>query len=80
MVLAPPSFRRGGNGYAGMAPAPADPLLAGCTEARRLIGLANQHLRVLNPDAARDLLQGALDALPTSTKKSKGAKRPRGNT
>jgi hypothetical protein len=63
-----------------MIPAGADSLLAGCAEARRLIGLANQHLRVLNPEAARALLQCALDALPTSAKKSKDEKRSRSNT
>jgi len=79
MNLSPPSYRRGGTGYAGMRPASDDPAkVAGCAEARRLIGLANQRLRVLEPDAAAQLLQAALDALPHSAKVSGGAKRSRG--
>ena len=80
MDLAPPSMRRGGSGYAGMDPVATDPMIAGCAEARRLIGLANQRLRVQNPDAARELLQSALDALPKSAQQGKGAKCSCSNT
>jgi hypothetical protein len=54
--------------------------LAGCAEARRLIALANQRLRVLEPDAAALLLQAALDALPRGTQSRSGAKRTRSVT
>lgn len=64
MNFAPPTLRRGGTGYAGMTPASKESPVGSCAEARRLIALANQRLRVFDVESASELLQAALDALP----------------
>lgn len=50
---------------------PKPAVVAGCAEARRLIALANQRLRKLECDAASDLLQAAINALPRRSGKKR---------